>query len=588
MKKLVISFFVFIFLLDIAAAQHLHMNLLAVSRDGADMNGRRADLFLDMQPGTGRIFIDSYPLTQLDTQISTRFANQIACDFSGEDCSKHDFFYTIRASSPIIGGPSAGAALALITLAGLEGFEIPDTFSVTGTINSGELIGPVGGLKQKIEAAAAAGLKNVMVPMGETEYEEDNITLDLFQYGAELGVEVLEVATLDEIYGFITGKRKHDGVVGIVLDPKYEQVMSSLAAMLCDRASSRLGEVRSLGISPPEYFTEVSNVSVDFWKFMQEAEKLNNNSILADSKGSYYSSASFCYGSSLQSSVLLNLYNNMSYDGIVRFQEEVQARIDSISRDLESRPLLTLSDLEAYIIVRDRLVDAQSLLDDSRESLIKNDTRSAVTLATHADERYFSAVSWSHFFGQQGKELEIDVSVLSRTCQDKISEAEERLAYVRFFLPDSLDETSEVIDLAKVDQLNEEYELCLFKASKAKAEADIVLSTIGIGENKTPDLLHLKLDAAERIIADQSAKGNFPILGYSYFEYAQDLEEEDIFSALLYSEYALELSNIDMYLRQSAKPGIRWPRIEMLMIFLLGISVGFLLAAVFSIRKELV
>ena len=78
------------------------MTLLAVTEnpDGT-LTGTTADLFLEIQPGQGRVFIESYPLTKIDTQISTRFAKDIACKYVDAGCSDYDFFYTIRSDSPI-------------------------------------------------------------------------------------------------------------------------------------------------------------------------------------------------------------------------------------------------------------------------------------------------------------------------------------------------------------------------------------------------------------------------------------------------------------------------------------------------------
>ena len=56
-----------------------------------------------------------------------------------------------------------------------------------------------------------------------------------------------------------------------------------------------------------------------------------------------------------------------------------------------------------------------------------------------------------------------------------------------------------------------------------------------------------KIAALEKLIGRTIAKRAFPLLGFSYYEYAQSLREHDPFSALLYSDYALELSNLDIY-----------------------------------------
>src|SRR5512133_756967 len=108
MKKELIFFMLFI-VISSASAKSGSMKLLAVSGEEASQTGSTADLLLEVKDGTGRVFIDSFPLSKIDTQISARFAKEVACNFLEADCSKYDFFYTIRANSAIIGGPSAGA-----------------------------------------------------------------------------------------------------------------------------------------------------------------------------------------------------------------------------------------------------------------------------------------------------------------------------------------------------------------------------------------------------------------------------------------------------------------------------------------------
>jgi len=188
--------------------------------------------------GSGNIFIATYPLTQVDTQISTRFAKEIACKHSKEDCSTYDFFYTIRADSPIIGGPSAGAAIAVLTLAELEGLQIQKNTAITGTINSGGFIGPVGGVVEKIDVAANQGILRVLVPKGEriTSLNGKNIT-DITQYGKKQKVTIHEVFELGEAASLIAN-RPYESVSGeLQQDQNYVETMRSLAESLCDRSN---------------------------------------------------------------------------------------------------------------------------------------------------------------------------------------------------------------------------------------------------------------------------------------------------------------------------------------------------------------
>ena len=105
-KYKAIYFFMFVMLVSLVSAGQ--MKLLAVSEVGEELIGSKADLYLKIEKGEGRVFIETFPITKMDTQISTRFAKEIACSYLEENCDKYDFFYTIRGESGIIGGPSAG------------------------------------------------------------------------------------------------------------------------------------------------------------------------------------------------------------------------------------------------------------------------------------------------------------------------------------------------------------------------------------------------------------------------------------------------------------------------------------------------
>jgi predicted S18 family serine protease len=132
----------------------------------------------------------------------------------------------------------------------------------------------------------------------------------------------------------------------------------------------------------------------------------------------------------------------------------------------------------------------------------------------------------------------------------------------------------------EIDKAGEElekgnYELCLSQASKAKADVDIILSVFGVDAEQYKNIVDRKLEIVKNNIAREASKGVFPILGYSYYEYANSLKESDVFSALLYSEYALELGNLDIYFKESngGKKNINID-MELLGVFLFGALVG--------------
>ena len=85
--------FVFLIFLPIVSAQTNagHIKLLAVAESDKGRTGAIADLSLEVKPGKGRVFLETFPVTKEDTQISMRFAKQVACSLLEMDCHNKDF-----------------------------------------------------------------------------------------------------------------------------------------------------------------------------------------------------------------------------------------------------------------------------------------------------------------------------------------------------------------------------------------------------------------------------------------------------------------------------------------------------------------
>ncbi|MBM4124100.1 MAG: hypothetical protein FJ246_03955 [Nitrospira sp.] len=100
-------------------------------------------------------------------------------------------------------GPSAGAAMAVGFIAVFKGDTIRRGVALTGTIEPGGRIGPVGGIPDKIRAAAREGYRTVLVPQGQLQNANWNLT----PLAMELNMTVTEVATIDAAYELMTGQR---------------------------------------------------------------------------------------------------------------------------------------------------------------------------------------------------------------------------------------------------------------------------------------------------------------------------------------------------------------------------------------------
>lgn len=106
-----------------------------------------------------------------------------------------------------IDGPSAGALLTVALIAAIRGDKLHDGVTMTGTINPDGTIGPVGGVPLKIDGAAQAAQKLVLIPFGqETEVDaRTGRSVNVVQYGQMSGVEVRPVRDIWAAYEAFTG-----------------------------------------------------------------------------------------------------------------------------------------------------------------------------------------------------------------------------------------------------------------------------------------------------------------------------------------------------------------------------------------------
>ena len=582
-----------IFLLTLAAVLFAsfvsagHMKLLAVSENNGTLIGSIADLNLEINDGKGRVFIQSLPLTKLDTQISTRLAQSTACKMTSVKCSEKDFLYSITSKSPIIGGPSAGAAISALTFAELEGLEVDESVSITGTINSGGLIGPVAGIKEKIEAAANHKIKKVLIPQPTHIQKDNNKTIELIEHGQSLGVEVKEVATFDEVIYELTGVSFAEPERNISISKEYTETMKQLAKEQCNRSKMLYDTVL-------RYKMPVVRENNSLMQLEENANNKSSKGLATMQKGEYYSAASYCYTSNLLYRQLLLNIMNMTNEDILANASSIMERVNEFDSFVEERKYTTLSELETYMIVKERIKDSKHFLEQAIKNARDDKTDVALVQLANGMERLFSSKAWDNFYTMGGQNITVDEEAVKQSCKTKITEARERYAYLKLFLPGYLSDTERELKLAEQDLNRGDYELCLFKASKAKADANAVILAMGLRESTISDTLGQKLEIVEQIIAEQSNKGKFPIIAYSYYEYANSLKGSDDFAGMLYAEYALELSNLDSYMgkdnpvERNMPTKIRVKDISWqgVFVFLWGLVIGVVLVLLILKRKK--
>ncbi|RMF54631.1 hypothetical protein D6745_04670 [Candidatus Woesearchaeota archaeon] len=576
-KTLIISLF-FVLLIPVAHARSGHVKLLAVSETGeGELVGSVADIYLQIKPGTGRIFFDTFPLTKIDTQVSTRFAKDIACNFLDVDCDEFNFFYTIKSNSAIVGGPSAGAAITILTMAVLEGVEINESVTITGTINSGNIIGPVGGTVEKIRAAAKEGIKTVLISEGKRFVEENNKTVDLVELGKNLSINVVEVGSLNDAFYYFTGIKLKEEDDSFTISKAYQRIMRNISIELCGRSSRLKGKAENLSLRNSTEF--------------EEAENLTKKGIWAFINDSYYSSASYCFGANIKYRNIL--LKNISVDELVDKRLEIKDEIIDFEKNVSSVEIKTIQDLQTMMVVKERIADAKERIDNVLTKIVENNTEAAVFDLAYGIERLYSAQTWSKFFGGEGKAYDLSAPSIEDSCYRKLSEADERYQYAKLFIPFSLDHIKEELVNSLGYSMEGDYVTCLAKSIEAKAKSDIILTTLTVEESQLQNMISKKLKTAGKNIAKAEKEGIFPILGFSYYEYAKSLQEEDPLSALLYSEYAIELSNLDIYFKSKKKSISLGEKttfsnefIEKCLYFVAGVGIGSIIVMMIANCKK--
>ncbi len=196
------------------------INLVAVDSSG---KGVAMPLTVQKRAGYGETLININNLVfWFDTQQSIQTARNVAYKIAGFDMDRINLVYIIDANATVVEGPSAGAALAIATIAALKDKPLKPDVMITGTVNPDGTIGQVGGILEKASAAKEIGAKLFLVPGGQgtetlLQPVESCSTRDFFTYcttkyvqteidiSEKAGLPVKEVSTIEEAEKYFFG-----------------------------------------------------------------------------------------------------------------------------------------------------------------------------------------------------------------------------------------------------------------------------------------------------------------------------------------------------------------------------------------------
>ncbi len=121
--------------------------------------------------------------------------------FLGEDITNKDVHIQFIGTYEGVEGDSASISIATAVISALEGVPVKQTVAMTGSLSVRGDVMPVGGVTQKIEAAAQAGIKTVLIPKANM----GDVLIDDSIRGK---IEIIPVSTMSEVFEYAMGSQR--------------------------------------------------------------------------------------------------------------------------------------------------------------------------------------------------------------------------------------------------------------------------------------------------------------------------------------------------------------------------------------------
>ncbi|PIO00612.1 hypothetical protein COT72_00045 [archaeon CG10_big_fil_rev_8_21_14_0_10_43_11] len=554
MKRVLVFFGCFVLLLSQAHAfeSNVHLPLIGVQETDEGAIGAIASLDVEVHDGEGRVFLDTLPLTKIDTQASARLAKDVACLSLRIDCKAYDFFYVIRSNAPIIGGPSAGASMAVATMAALTKTPVMSDVIMTGTINPDGSIGTIGSAFEKVQAAYNGGFSRVLVPPTQSFDVIDGVLTNISEYAQTTwNVSVQEAEDVEYAFEAFTGYAIEQEMTN------QSELINSLYTSVMYAMSSRLVNYVSVLYENTTRVFGMSNASDALKDEVKEILDARNQSIQNITsyiaKEEYYVAAS----KALQTSIDVRYASFLlSYDTALSKNEFVNQTLANISQEIaawelsmsRNKTLHNLNAVELFMTALDRFYESKYLLESAYNAQNTNDVFGALYNAAVAKERLQTAETWLSSIDALPNTTTIEFSfdAIAELANERVSQAESSLTYASTVI-DGLDGSglSQTLNSAQTYLFEENYVRAIFEALKARGDANLVMEVRNLNEEALINLYERKRALALNSIAREKERGTLPLLSLAYVTFAQDHKKSNnVVDALRYVNYAYQYAGL--------------------------------------------
>jgi uncharacterized protein len=519
----------------------------------AEINGEDVGVLTEvnvtMMNGSGNVFVTTKPMTQLDMQGSAKLAALVACSLAGKDAKDYDFIFRIVSSSPIVGGPSAGAIMAVATLCLLENLSVSNDVIMTGMINPDASIGPVGGILEKGEAAGNAGFKYFLIPKGQSiqykRVEEKigfltlyrsvpvNVSEELYK---KYGMNVIEVEDINEALAYFTGYRfeekKSDVPIissdfyGEIMKPMEEKVIEEAEEMY-EKAEENLSKT-SLPLGWPWYNPRgiVSNSLENAGENLDEARKALNNTF-------YYYGISKAFQSKINSLFVIYACDFYNGKGIEEIRKEVEEIVNKSISDVKNAEIKGLESLQCIGSAQKRILEAEEYLNKSGDEL------SVLYNLAYARERCLTAYWWMNLSNYFNESYNINETWIKEIAEEYYSYAEDIFSYANILSQETGYSSNFISNaneaLSRANEQKEEFpSASLFNSLESIASSNLAIETIGVDD--LGDKVNRTREMASYAIQKARDAGIEPILAVNYNEFARSIESDTLNSLIYYKD----------------------------------------------------
>ena len=569
MKKILSTLALILLLLPLVNAQcpekgnTVVLKAPAVSRaSSGELIGVATEFVITVAPGNGHVYVETWPLAEVDMQASARLAAQVAGKVLGVDMSKYDVFIQVKSDAPIIGGPSAGGTMTIGIIAALEGWKIRKDVMMTGMINPDGSIGPVGGILEKASAVHSVGAKLFLIPEGQriqtvqkTEQKQigpivqitsKSEKVDVVEYARERwGLEVKEIRDIYEAVYYFTGKKieKPSVPAGLKVDTSFlkDDALKDYDETL-DYHNQVENKLKNSDVSYTTY-SYLKNALNEAKDKVDEAKKNLN-------EGMYYTALSLDFQARIAIRHVdwyLDVKNEADLENLLK---KVDTEIKDTENYVSNLTIKGITMLQAVAASEERLEQAKSLLKDAWSSYYDGNYWDAISNAAFAYERIQTARFWASLGERYAKGEIIERDDLKDTAREYLDNSRLIITYIT-----SMFGEANFPDLVNLMNEGEEYyqdgkySAAIFSAMEARIRAEVILDTLGIdNETVLMDKLQRMKEDAKVAIAIAQKEGIYPLLSLAYYEFAQSYEKqgglENIQTAMVFYQYAKETSTV--------------------------------------------